>query len=46
MVNNSANINKMKIHLSPQSIEHNKDKDMWHWKSRSWLETGTKMWCC
>jgi hypothetical protein len=24
--------------------EHKKDHDIWCWKSRSWLETGTKMW--
>jgi hypothetical protein len=22
-----------------------KDHDIWHWKSRSWLEIGTQMWC-
>ena len=31
-------------HLSPQVIEDRKDHDIWHWKSRSWLGTGTTMW--
>ena len=37
MVNNSTNINKTNNHLSPQIIEHRKDHDILHWKSRSWL---------
>jgi len=24
--------------------DHQKKHDIWCWKSRSWLETGTKMW--
>jgi hypothetical protein len=37
MVSTSTNIN-----LSPQTIEHKKDHNIWHWKSRSWLGTGKK----
>jgi hypothetical protein len=40
-INNSTNINKTNSHLSSQLIE--KDHDVWCWKFRSWLETGT-MW--
>jgi len=44
MVNKSTNINKMNnLSVSPQIIEHNKNNNIWHQKSRSWLETGTKM---
>jgi hypothetical protein len=28
---------QMRNHLSPQTIEHKKNHDIWHWKSRSWL---------
>jgi len=49
MVNNFTNISKannhlspLTSHLSPQIIEHKKDHDMWCWKSRSWVEKGTK----
>jgi len=40
IVNNSTN--KMNNHLTPQLIEHKEDHDIWNWKSRSWLETGSK----
>jgi hypothetical protein len=47
VVNNSNNItlysNKMNSHLRPQIIEHKKDHHIYWWKSRSWLQTGTKM---
>ena len=43
MVNNSNNINKMNNHLSPQIIEYIKDHHIYWWKSRSWLQTETKM---
>ena len=43
MVINSTNINKANNHLSPQSTEHKKNHDVCHWKSKSWLGTGTKM---
>jgi hypothetical protein len=43
VVNNSNNINKMNSHLSPQIIGHTKDHNIYWWKSRSWLQTGTKM---
>jgi len=29
MVNNSFNINKVNNHLLPQTIEHEKDNDIW-----------------
>ena len=29
-------------HLKPLNTK--KDNDVWHWKSRSWIGTGTKMW--
>jgi len=42
MVNNSTNIStKRNNHLSPLLTEHKKDHDIWRWKSRSWLGTGT-----
>ena len=34
---------QMRNHLSPQTIEHKKNHDIWHWKSRSWIGRGTKM---
>ena len=42
LINNSTNINKTHNHLSPQIIEHKKDHDIWCWKSRPWLGSGTK----
>ena len=42
MVRNSTNINKTNSYLSPQLIEHKKDHNNCQWKSRFWLETGTK----
>ena len=45
IVNNATKINKTNNHLSPQAIEPQKDHDIWHWKSRSWLiGTGQKKW--
>jgi len=41
MVNKFTNINKTKKYLSP---EHRKDHDIWSWKSRFWLGTGTNVW--
>ena len=38
MVTNSTNINKKIL------TEHKKDHDIWRWKSRPWLGTGTIMW--
>ena len=43
MINNSTNINKTNNHLSPQLIEHKKDQNIWCWKSKSRLGTGTIM---
>jgi hypothetical protein len=44
MVNNSTNIiNKANNYLSPEFTEHEKDHDIWRWKSRSWLGTYTKI---
>ena len=34
MVNNFTNTNKTNIHHSPQTIEHMKGQDIWHWKSK------------
>ena len=39
-----SNINKANNHLSLQIIEHKNDHDLWHWKSRYWFWTDTKMW--
>ena len=44
MVDSSTNINKTNIHLSPQTIEHEKVHDIWRWKSRSWREIHTYCW--
>jgi len=44
MVNNSTNINQSNNHLSSQIIENKKDHNIWCWKYRSCLWTGTKMW--
>ena len=41
MVNYFTNITQTNNHLSPQMIESKKDHNIWHWKSRSWLGTGT-----
>jgi hypothetical protein len=42
MVNNSTNINKWKITPHPKSLNiEKKNHDIWCWKSRSWLGTGT-----
>jgi len=35
MVNNSTSINKTNNHLWPSLTEHNKDHNIWCWKSRS-----------
>jgi len=36
---------KRKSLLIPTELtEHKKDHNIWCWKSRSWLGTGTKMW--
>jgi len=43
MVNNSTNINKMNNYLSPQTIQCKTDHNIWHWKSKSWLDIVTKM---
>jgi hypothetical protein len=42
MGNNSTYINKINNCLSPQTIEHKIFHDIWDWKSRSLLRTGTK----
>jgi hypothetical protein len=42
MANNFTNINKKNNHLAPQTTEHKKDNDIWHWKSRYWLGRDTK----
>ena len=42
MVNNSTNINKTNKHISSQIIKHKKNHDIWHWKSRSYLEQAQK----
>ena len=34
MVKNFTNTNKTNIHHSPQTIEHMKGQDIWHWKSK------------
>ena len=39
MINNSTNINK-KNNLSTLTIEHKKDHNTWHWKSKSWHGKG------
>ena len=44
MINNSTNINEMNNRFLPQIIKYKKDYNIWCWKSRSWLGTGTKMW--
>jgi len=44
MARNSTNINKTNNCLQPQIIEYRKRRDIWRWKSRPWLETGTQMW--
>ena len=44
MVNNSTIVNKLCNHISPQIVEHEKDHNIWCWKFRSWLGTGTKRW--
>ena len=41
MVDNLVNANKKNNRLSLQFIAHRKDYDIWRWKSRSWLGTGT-----
>jgi len=41
MVNNSINITKMKNRLSPLLVVYINDHDLWRWKSRSWLGSGT-----
>jgi len=41
MVNNSININKTNNHLSPPTHWSQKHHSIWHWKSSSWLGTGT-----
>jgi hypothetical protein len=38
MVNNFTNINKTNNH---QIIEHNNNQDIWRWKSKYCLKTGT-----
>ena len=43
MVNNSTNNNKENNHLSLKLTEHTQGNDKWHWKFKSWLGTGTKM---
>lgn len=43
VVNNSTNIHKSNNHLSPQTMKHTKDHDIWLWKSRSCLGTGTQV---
>jgi hypothetical protein len=43
MVINSTNINKTNNHLSSLPTKHRKDHDIWRWKSRSWLGTGSNM---
>ena len=40
MIYNSTN--KTNSSLSSQIIEHKTDHDIWHWKSRSWLDESTK----
>jgi len=37
MVNNYTNINNLSNNFSPQTLEHKKDHNIWHWKSWSWL---------
>ena len=34
-----TNNNKMNNHFSPQIAEHKKAREIWRWKSRSWLGT-------
>jgi hypothetical protein len=44
LVNNSTNISRKNNHLLPQIIEDKKNQNIWHWKYRSWLQTGTQLW--
>ena len=44
MVNNSTNINKTNNNHSPQLTKHKKkEHNIWCWKSRPWLGTGTNI---
>jgi hypothetical protein len=29
---------------APQGVKHKRDHELWRWKSRSWLGTGTNIW--
>ena len=44
MVNNVTNINKTSNPAHLNVLSKKGGNEMWHWKYRSWLETGTKMW--
>jgi GTP-sensing pleiotropic transcriptional regulator CodY len=44
MVNNVTNINKTSNPAHLNVLSKKGGNDIWHWKYRSWLETGTKMW--
>jgi len=41
MVNNSTNIYKANNHFLPQIIEYKEGHDIWRWKSRFCVRTGT-----
>ena len=45
MVINSTNIkqNEQSPLILTELTKHKKNQDMWHWKCRSWIGTGTKM---
>jgi len=47
MVDRSLPISTKQINIHHLKLLYTKKgHDIWHWKSRSWLWTGTKMWQC